>query len=93
MAKGKFLENEYEARLGIEEEKLNEIVAAFPDIDDSDDDSDVTLAINNSLNEVCRGLRFSDEEWKQWFDVNKSEIEETYSKWAKLRGWNQTGIR
>jgi hypothetical protein len=93
IAKGKFLEDDYEARLGIEKEKLNEIVTTFPDIDDSDDDSDAALAINNSLNEVCHGIRFSDEEWEQWFDFSKSEIEEVYWSWAKLRGWSQTGIR
>ncbi len=38
IAKGKFLEDDYEARLGIEEETLIEIVNTFPDIDDSDDD-------------------------------------------------------
>jgi len=91
--KGKFLEDDYEARIGIDEDDIDKIVAAFPEIDDSNDDSDVTLAINNSLNEVCHGIRFSDDEWNQWFDVNKSEVEEVYWKWAKLRGWSQTGIR
>lgn len=40
ISKGNFLENEYEARLGIDEAVLSKIVAAFPEIDDSDDDSD-----------------------------------------------------
>ena len=74
-------------------EELDEIIAEYPNIDDSDDNSNATLAINNCLNEVCHGIRFSDEDWKQWFDVNKSEVEEVYWKWAKLRGWSQTGIR
>jgi UDP-N-acetylmuramyl tripeptide synthase len=93
ISKGNFLEYEYQERLGIELEELNAIVAAYPNIDDSDNESNETLAINNCLNEVCYGIRFSDEEWKQWFDVNKSEIEEVFRKWVRLRGWSETGIR
>ncbi len=91
--KGGFLEGEFHARLGIEPEELEQIVAAYPGVDDSDDDSNVVLAINNCLNEVCHGISFSDREWSQWFIVNMSEVEEVYRKWAILRGWSHTGVR
>jgi hypothetical protein len=91
--KGRFLEGEFDARLGIEPGEFERIVAAYPNVDDSDDDSNETLTINNCLNEVCHGIRFSNREWAQWFNVSKSEVEEVYRKWAILRGWSHTGIR
>ena len=91
--KGRFLEGEFHTRLGLEPEELAKIVTAYPDVDDSDDNSNAALAINNCLNEVCHGIRFSNREWSQWFTVSKPEIEEVYRKWAILRRWSHTGIR
>ena len=90
---GRFLEGEFQTRLGIESEELEQIIAAYPNIDDSDDDSKEALAINNCLNEVSNGIGFSDLEWSKWFNVKKSEVEEVFGKWAVLRGWSGTGIR
>ena len=89
---GKFLEHEFHTRLGLELEDLAQVIFAYPNIDDSDDNSNETLAINNCLNEVCHGIGFSDREWQQWFTVGRSEVDEIYRKWAKLRGWARTGI-
>jgi hypothetical protein len=91
--KGRFLEGEFHTRLGIEPEELEGIVTAYPDVDNSDDNSDAAIAINNCLNEVCHGISFSDREWSQWFTVSKPEIEEVYRKWAVLRGRSHSGIR
>ena len=91
--KGRFLEGEFQTRLGIESEELEQIIAAYPNIDDSDDDSKEALAINNCLNEVSNGRGFSDLEWSKWFNVNKSEVGEVFGKWAVLRGWSGTGTR
>jgi hypothetical protein len=91
--KGRFLEGELHSRLGIEPEELEMVVATYPNVDDSDDNSNAALAINNCLNEVCHGLRLSDREWSQWCTVNKSEVEEVYQKWSILRGWSHPGIR
>ncbi len=77
---GRFLEGEFHARLGIEPEELEQIVAAYPDINDSDDSSKEVLAINNCLNEVCHGISFSEREWSQCFTVSKPEIKEAYRK-------------
>ena len=93
ISKGNFLEHEHHARLGIDLEELKQIVAAYPNIDDSDDNSNEVLAINNCLNEVCHGISFSDREWSEWFTFNKSEAYDIYRKWAILRGWSNTGIR
>jgi hypothetical protein len=91
--RGRFLEGEFRTRLGIEPEELEQIAVAYPNVDDSDDDSNVALAINNCLNEVCYGIGFSDRDWSQWFVVSRSEVEDVYRKWATLRGWSRTGIR
>ena len=92
IGKGNFLEDEFQTRLGIEPDELDSIVAAFPEVDDSRDDSVETLAINNCLNEVAHGISFSEKEWRQWFTVDKKEVSDVYNKWARLRGWKTTGI-
>ena len=40
------LEFEYSSRLGIDEEDLKQVIEKFPNLDDSDDSSNETLAIN-----------------------------------------------
>jgi hypothetical protein len=88
-----FLDGEFQTRLGIEREELHQIAVAYPNVDDSDDDSNATIAINNYLNEVCYGITFSEREWSQWFGVSRSEVEEVYRKWTVLRGRSRTGVR
>jgi hypothetical protein len=90
--KGRFLEGEFHTRLGIEREELEQVVAAYPHIDDSDDNSNAALAINNCLNEVCHRINFSNREWSQWFTVDRSEVDKVYRRWAILRGWSRAGI-
>jgi len=89
---GNFLEHGFHTRLGLEPEDLAQVVSAYPNIDDSDDNSNETLAINNCLNEVSRGISFSDREWTEWFTVNRSEVDEVYRKWAILRGWTRSRV-
>ena len=90
--KGGFLGGGFHARLGLEPEELEQLVAAYPNVDDSDDNSIAAIAVNNCLNEVCHGISFSKKEWTQWFTVNKAEIKEIYRWWRLLRGWSHTGI-
>ena len=92
MLNGNFLEHEFQTRLGIDEIELRKIMDDFPNIDDTEDESTATLAINNCLNEVCYGIGFSEKDWKKWFSVEREKIVETYRKWAKSRGWERTGI-
>ena len=90
--RGRFLEGEFETRLGVGTEELERIVSMYPNVDDSSDSANTALAINNCLNEVCHGISFSHREWARWFTASKSEIEEVYRKWAVLRGWSHTGV-
>ncbi len=80
--KGGFLEGEFHSRLGIDQEQLEQVVVAYPNLDDLDDSSTVALAINNCLNEVCHGINFSPKQWSQWFEVRRSDVEEVYRKWS-----------
>ena len=91
--RGRFLEGEFHTRLGIAPEELEQIVVAYPNVDVSDDHSNAALAINNCLNEVCHGVKFSDQDWSQWFAVSRSEVQDVFRKWAVLCGQSRTGIR
>ena len=88
---GDFLKHEFQTRLGISEMELKEVLVSFPDIDDSDDDSRVTRALNNCMNEVCHGIRFRSAEWEKWFTFERDLAIEVYEKWTQLRGWNNSG--
>ena len=87
-----FLQNEFQIRLGINEKELHLIIDDFPNIDDTENDSNATLAINNCLNETCYGMIFSEKDWQKWFSVEREEVSKTYEKWAKFRGWKRTGV-
>lgn len=87
------LEFEYSSRLGIDEKELKEIIKKFPNLDDSNDSSNETLAINNCLNEVCYGINFTEDNWRKRFTQSYEEVEKVYKRWTELRGWNYTGIR
>jgi hypothetical protein len=84
---------EFQTRLGIVRPSLRRIISLWPAIDDSSDNSDEFLAINNCLNEVCHGLKLPDTEWRKWFAQPKDEIIKTYNKWLRLRGCSPGGIR
>ena len=82
---------EFQTRIGISPEELNEIIKLSPMFDDTD--PLIELAINNCLNEVCYGLEITETEWEKWFDVSHDEIKSIFSKWAKLKGWKNTGLK
>jgi hypothetical protein len=84
---------EFESRLGLRRAELNQVIAAWPNLDDSADDSVVTLAINNCLNEVCNGIDIPLSDWSKFFRFPKADIERTYENWARLKGYSSTGIR
>jgi hypothetical protein len=84
---------EFQTRLGIVRPSLRRIISLWPAIDDSSDNSDELLAINNCLNEVCNGVEIPDTEWRKWFAQPKGEIMKTYNKWLRLRGRSSESIR
>jgi hypothetical protein len=91
---GPFLEDaEFHSRIGVERRELKKIMQEWPIFDDSDDDSDLAVAINNALNELCYGLPISSQDWANWIEVPQTDILRAYADWARLRGWDNTGIR
>jgi hypothetical protein len=91
---GPFLEDfEFHSRIAVERDVLKKIISYWPNIDDSDDASDVALGINNSLNELCYGVSISAEDWNRWITAPRTEIERVYQDWSRLRCRNKTGIR
>jgi hypothetical protein len=84
---------EFHTRLGIVRPTLRRIISLWPDIDDSAENSEEFLSINNCLNEVCNGVNIPATEWRKWFEQPKDEIKRTYHKWLKLRGLSSGGIQ
>jgi hypothetical protein len=84
---------EFQTRLGIVRPSLRRVISLWPTIDDSSEDSDEFLAINNCLNEVCHGVKIPDAEWRKWFSQSREEIIKTYNKWLRLKGRSSGGIR
>ena len=94
IAEGPFIDDwEFRTRLGIDRATLRQVLSHWPHIVDAGDDSDECLAINNCMNEVSNGLRFSNYEWEKWFTQSRAEIADIYAKWVGLRGWSRSGIR
>ncbi len=90
----KYIEEwETQTRIGIDRKTLLKIINAWPNLDDSENDSDVSLAINNCLNEVCNGINISEEDREQYFKTTKENINKTYDYWTKLKGHASKGLR
>ena len=94
IARGPFIKDDWEfhTRLGLHRSTLYELIEMWPQIDDSVDDSDQTLALNNAMNEICHGIRFSDADWVTWFSVSRDTVKSVYKKWCRLRGKDSSGI-
>ena len=80
---------DFHTRIGVEPERMRELLNQWPNVDDSLDDSDACLAINNSLNDL---LGISEEQSLTIFGVKRLEVKRVYKKWATERGWRHTGI-
>jgi hypothetical protein len=76
---------EMRARLGVNRETLRNIIARWPNVDDSDVGSDDFLAISNCLNEICHGLRISKQDWDEGFTVTRSQVLESCLHWSGQR--------
>ncbi len=93
IADGQYIEDpEFKTRLGIDRLTLRRLLGEWPHLDDSKSNSDVFLAINNCLNEVCYGVDIPPEDWGNWFNETQDEVRQTYRDWAYLQGLSHTGI-
>lgn len=75
---------EKHARLGLEPEELQALIAVWPNVDESTQTG--LLAIDNCLNEVANGFRIAPDDWPKWFNVPLSEVRKTYGVWLVLKG-------
>ncbi len=76
---------EFQTRLGIVRPALKQIISLWPEIDDSSENSDGFLAVNNCLNEVCHGVHWTDTEWRTRFTQPKEEVKKAFQNWLRLR--------
>lgn len=88
-----FFSFDFQARLGLEPEEMSELLKSWPNVDDTSDDSQACLAVNNSLNDLLHGVGISEEESVRLLGVGRGEVYRIYRKWADSRGWNSTGVR
>ena len=94
IASGSEIEDaEFFTRLGTTRAVLQKIILDGPNIDDSSEDSEGFLAINNCLNEICNGLDIPESRWSDYFAVSKVAYKQTYLKWLKRTAFPQGGIR
>jgi hypothetical protein len=84
---------EFHTRLGLDRPNLRRIISLWPEIQDSSENSDGFIAINNCLNEVCHGINISAADWPKWFTQPKEEVKQIYYKWLKLGGLSSSGLR
>ena len=89
---GELSGSDFQTRLGLTQAEFRYILDNWAKADDSDDQSDVCLAINNSLNELCHGLHVDDSHRRMLTGADLEELRRIYFKWAKARGWHRTGI-
>jgi hypothetical protein len=83
---------DFGTRIGVEQEEMSKLLEAWPDLDDSDDESSVSLAINNSMNDLLNGEGISESDAKEKIGVSKDEMRRVYKKWANARAWDHTGV-
>jgi hypothetical protein len=88
-----FFDFDYETRLGVAPETMRALLEGWSRVDDSLDDSDACLAINNALNDLLHGVGISDADAQRLTGVNREEMYRIYRKWAEHRGWSSTGVR
>ena len=86
-------DKEFHTRLGISRRILLELLANWPAIDASDPNSEAFLGINNCMNEICNGVNLTPQQWAEWFDSPRSDIERAYEDWSRSVGRTSTGIQ
>lgn len=81
----RYFDDDFHARLGVDPATMRSLLMAWPNIDDSADDSDAFLAINNSLNDLLNGEGISDAESMDMVGASRAEMRRVYYKWVEAR--------
>jgi len=93
IANGQWLTLDCYTRTGLTQDKIGSVLDRFPNLEDSNKDSEDFLAVNNCLNEVCHGFLIKSGEWNKWFSISHDEIKSAYNEWTVSVGLEGTGIR
>ena len=70
---------EFHTLFGLQRQEFARIVAALPDIDDSDES--VSLAINNSMNNLLGYSHGEAAAWRRFISVPVSEVKRIFDRW------------
>jgi hypothetical protein len=89
----RYFDFDFQTRLGIEPDAMRSLLAAWPIVDDTNDDSNACLAVNNSFNDLLHGVGISEAEALELVGVSRAEMGRVYRKWATARGWSKTGVQ
>ncbi|MBN2383374.1 hypothetical protein JXQ70_10875 [bacterium] len=90
--RGGFDLEDAEVLLGVTPDVLRAIEATWPP-DDSQQDGEAFLAINNVLNETCEGLDALSPEVLPRIGVTREHVRAVYHRWARSHGLSWVGIR
>jgi hypothetical protein len=70
---------EFHTLFGLERQEVARIVAALPDIDDSDES--VSLAINNSMGNLLGYPHGEAAAWQRFISVPQAEVKRIFDRW------------
>ena len=82
---------DFHPRYGVELERMKEILHSWPNLDEHDQDT--RLTIGGCLNEVCYGIIFDDDpdvvglppaDWSKWFSASRDEMRDFFKQWREL---------
>jgi len=83
---GPFIDDwEFETRLGFDRPTLREILSAHDQSGYKPKYPELSLAVNNCMNEIANGVTISPEKWARWFTVPKQMVESTLLKWNAIK--------
>jgi hypothetical protein len=88
-----FFDWDFQTRVGITSEAMRDLLDSWPNVDDTSDESDACLAINNVLNDLLHGVGITDQKAFELIGTNRAELLRVYRAWAEGRGWSSTGVR
>lgn len=86
-------DRDFQTRLAITRDTMRSLLECWPDVDDTLDDSDACVAINNAMNDLLHGVGISDQRAHELTGVDRAEMRRIYRKWAAKRSWPSSGLR
>lgn len=77
-------EPDYRARLGVSHNESADVLANWPPPDETD--LATMLTINNSMNEMCHGIRFRDG-WPEYLPCSRERAKDVFEMWRGQERW------